>query len=141
MKVQIRRLNSEFLMEAHNEAGNTIQMDNSTAENQQGFSPMQLLLAGIGGCSMIDILMILKKQRQDVQDIHIHVEGQRVEQIPKVFEKIILHYIFFGSVEPEKAQRAIELSLEKYCSVSKMLEKTAQISYTFEVKNSNNLQS
>ncbi|WP_027003210.1 OsmC family protein [Hugenholtzia roseola] len=139
MKIQIQRRNEAFLMEARNENGNTLLMDNAAAyatPNQaQGLSPMQLLLAAIGGCSTIDIISILEKQRQPLVDIQIEIEGARADTIPKVFEKINLHYTLFGNLDPEKVRKAIELSLEKYCSVSKMLEKTAEIAYSFSIKN------
>jgi len=134
MKIQIKRLNDEFLMEAQNETQNTIRIDSSTDGNPQGMSPMQLLLAGIGGCSTIDIISILKKQRQDFQDIQVSIEGNRVDDVPKVFNKIHLHYTVIGNLEADKVQKAIDLSLEKYCSVSKMLERTAQISYSFNIQ-------
>jgi len=134
MKIQIKRLNDEFLMEAQNETQNTIRIDSSADGNPQGMSPMQLLLAGIGGCSTIDIISILKKQRQDFQDIQVSIEGNRVDDVPKVFNKIHLHYTVIGNLEADKVQKAIDLSLEKYCSVSKMLERTAQISYSFNIQ-------
>jgi len=134
MKIQIKRLNDEFLMQAQNETQNTIQMDSSTDGNPQGMSPMQLLLAGIGGCSTIDIISILKKQRQDLHDISISVDGERATEVPKVFTKIHIHYTLIGNLDKDKVQKAIDLSLETYCSVSKMLERTAQISYSFQIQ-------
>ena len=134
MQIHIKRLDENFLMEAKNEHQNTILIDSSAGETPKGMSPMQLLLAGIGACSTIDIISILKKQRQNANSIEIIVNGDRVETIPKVFDKIHIHYILEGDLEEEKVKKAIDLSLEKYCSVSKMLEKTAQIDYTFEVK-------
>jgi putative redox protein len=135
MRITINRLNDEFLMEAQNEHQNSIRMDSSADGNPQGMSPMQLLLAGIGGCSTIDIISILKKQRQDLQDIQIQVDGERAtDEMPKVFRKIHLHYTLKGTLDEDKVKKAIDLSVEKYCSVSKMLEKTATITYSFEIQ-------
>jgi putative redox protein len=95
---------------------------------------MQLLLAGIGGCSTIDILDILKKQRQEVKDIQVSVNATRREnETPSLFKKIHMEYTIHGEVEESKVKRAIDLSLEKYCSVAKILEKTSDISYSFRV--------
>jgi putative redox protein len=134
MKIEIKRLAADFHMEARNETGNRIEMDSSADGTSQGMSPMQLLLAAIGGCSSIDIISILKKQRQPLVDIAMSVEGKRRETPPKVFEEIHVHYTLWGDVEADKVKRAIELSLEKYCSVSQMLEKTATLTYTFSIE-------
>jgi putative redox protein len=137
MQVKIQRLNDAFHLVATNEQANKVEMDASPdiGGKNLGFRPMQMLLAGIGGCSAIDIIDILRKQRQIVDDFEIVVDGERVQnQIPAVFEKIHLHFIITGKVEPEKAERAIKLSMEKYCSVTRMLEKTAQITHSFELK-------
>jgi putative redox protein len=133
MKIEIKRIQEHFLMQAENETHQTILMDSSQG-TPQGMSPMELLLAGIGGCSTIDIISILQKQRQELQDIRITVEGNRADSIPKVFTKINLHYTLIGNLDTEKVQKAIDLSLEKYCSVSRMLEKTAEITYSFQIQ-------
>ncbi|WP_299459139.1 OsmC family protein [uncultured Microscilla sp.] len=136
MKIEIERLNDAFHMEATNERGNKIQLDSSAASggHDLGFSPMQLMLAGIGGCSTIDIVDIMKKQRENLQDIKVTVTAEREkDKTPALFASIHLHYRLFGDVNKEKAQRAVELSMDKYCSVAKILEKTANITYDFEV--------
>jgi putative redox protein len=137
MKISIQRLAAPYLMEASNEAGHTLLMDSGADGNPaQAMTPMQLLLAGIGGCSTVDIVLILQKQRQNVADIQVQVQGERAkDQTPAVFTDIQLHYTLIGdNLEEEKVRRAIDLSIEKYCSVAKMLEKTANISYSFEIK-------
>ncbi|MCG8474874.1 MAG: OsmC family protein [Cytophagales bacterium] len=136
MKVTIDRLDQAFHMQANNENGNQILMDTSVQHggSGKGFSPMQLLLAGAGGCSTIDIVSILKKQRQDLKDIKIEITGDRnPEEVPALFKKIHMHYKVYGNIAEEKVERAISLSLEKYCSVSLMLEKACEISSSFEV--------
>ncbi|MFP4093822.1 MAG: OsmC family protein [Cyclobacteriaceae bacterium] len=137
MQINIRRLNDAFHMEATNEDGVSVYMDSSPELGGQnkGMRPMQLLLAGIGGCSTIDILDILKKQRQEVRDIQVGVNAIRREnETPSLFKSIHMEYTIFGAVEESKVKRAIDLSLEKYCSVAKILEKTSDISYSFQVK-------
>ena len=93
---------------------------------------LSLLL--LGGCSTIDVIDILKKQRQQPIEVNVTVEGERADdQVPKVFTQIKVHFSITGKVKPEKAASAVQLSMEKYCSVIKMLEKTAQITGTYSV--------
>jgi putative redox protein len=119
-------------MEAVNEDGNTISMDGAETigGHKLGFRPMQLLLAGVGGCSAIDVIMILKKQKQEIESFDVEVEGER-EKIEEysLFRDIVIHFKMKGKIDRDKAERAIKLSLEKYCSVSKTLEPTAKITY------------
>ncbi|MGD8427821.1 MAG: OsmC family protein [Balneolaceae bacterium] len=124
-------------MEAQNEEGGIVRMDGSTSIGgiEGGFSPMQLLLAGVGGCSAIDIIGILEKQKQDLQDLKVEVDGDRKKRDTySEFTKIHLKYIFTGDLEERKVERAINLSLDKYCSVSKTLEKTSEITHSYEIK-------
>jgi putative redox protein len=138
MKIRIDRLNDDFHMEATNEEGNTLSMDASPAIGGQhkGMRPTELLLAGVGGCSSIDVLLILKKQKQNVRKFQVEVEGEKekVEEY-SLFRDIVLHFIIDGDVDPVKAEKAIQLSLDRYCSVSKTLEPTAKISYKLTVTN------
>lgn len=138
MKITIDQLKDTH-MEAQNEEGGKIRMDGSTNIGglEGGFSPMQLLLAGIGGCSAIDIIGILKKQKQDLKDLKVEVDGDRQKrETYSEFTTIHLKFIFTGELEPQKVERAINLSLDKYCSVSKTLEKTSAISHSYEIKSS-----
>jgi putative redox protein len=136
MKINIKRLNDNFHMEASNEDGNTIQMDSSPdiGGEGKGMRPMQLLLAAVGGCSAIDVVLILKKQKQVIETFEIEVEGER-EKIEEysLFRDICLHFKFTGKVDLDKAERAVKLSIDKYCSVSKTLEPTAKITYKVTV--------
>ena len=137
MKVNLRRLNDNVLFQAENENGNKFLIDGSAAIGgvNAGFRPMELLLAGIGGCSVMDIISILKKQRQDVRNVEIEVNGEREEGGDvSVFRKISLHFTLTGSIDENKAARAVELGVKKYCSVGRMLEKDAEISYTYAIK-------
>lgn len=134
--ITVKRLNDAVHMEAENEDGATLQMDGSANVGgiNGGFRPMQMLLAAAAGCSTIDIVGILKKQKQNPDDITIKVtaDRQKVDTYSE-FKAIHMHYIFTGDVDEKKAERAIDLSVNKYCSVSKMLEKTAKITTSFEV--------
>lgn len=137
MKITIDQLENTH-MEAANEEGGLIRMDGSTSIGglEGGFSPMQLLLAGVGGCSAIDIIGILNKQRQDLQDLTIEVEGDRQSKEEySEFKNIHITFIFTGNLEESKVERAINLSLDKYCSVSKTLEKATEITHSYEIKN------
>jgi putative redox protein len=136
MKITIDQLEHTH-MEATNEEGGLIRMDGSRSIGglEGGFSPMQLLLAGVGGCSAIDIIGILKKQRQDLQDLIVEVEGDRQSKDEySEFKTIHIKFIFTGDLNKSKVERAINLSLNKYCSVSKTLEKTSEITHSYEIK-------
>lgn len=134
--VEIRRLDDAFHLEATNETGNTLQTDGNPeiGGGNKAFRPMQLLLAALGGCSTIDVLLILKKQRQTVRDIRIRVEGERDDEgVIKLFRHFHLIFEIEGEVEQEKAEKAAALSMEKYCSVAKTLEPTATLSWEVRV--------
>jgi putative redox protein len=136
MKVKLERLNGPYHFQATNEAGQVVEIDSSvkTGGNGAGPGPMQLVLMGLGGCSGIDIVQILTKARQNVDTFNIELDAERAkDEIPAVFTDIHAHYILTGDLEPEKVRRAIDLSLEKYCSVARMLQKTATISYSFSI--------
>ncbi|MCF4101993.1 OsmC family protein [Gillisia sp. M10.2A] len=130
MKINLKRLNNNYHFETKNERGDVVHLDNKSEPDPQGASPMELLLMGIAGCSSIDIVMILKKQQVELEDLQVEVEGTRVDgAIPNVFTGIHLNIFLKGDVSAAKAKRAVDLSLDKYCSVAKMLEKTATITY------------
>ena len=136
MQVKIKRFDSDYGFEATNEAGKTLTLDAGPAigGHGQGFSPMQAVLAAIGGCSGIDIISILKKQKQEIESFEMTVDGTREQgAVPAPFTAIHITYHFKGNVDKDKAQRAADLSIEKYCSVSIMLEKSAKITYEVKV--------
>jgi len=131
MKISLKRINENYLFETVNERGNIVLLDNKSDEEPKGASPMDLLLRGIAGCSSIDIVMILRKQKHELDDLQVEVDGYREDgAIPNVFKKIHLDFILKGDVPAAKVERAVKLSMDKYCSVSKMLEKAAEISYS-----------
>ena len=136
MKIHLKRLNDNYHFETKNERGDIVHLDNKSEPNPQGSSPMELLLMGIAGCSSIDIVMILKNQHIELEDLQMKVEGSRVDgAVPNVFTGIHLNVLLKGDLSASKATRAVELSLEKYCSVAKMLEKTAEITYEIHLNN------
>jgi putative redox protein len=136
IKIELNRLNDGFHFEAQNENGNAVHIDASPeiGGTNQGMRPMQMLLAAMGGCSSIDVVNILKKQKQDLQDIKVTVTGEREEgAVPSLFVKVHAHFKLFGNLDKDKAEKAVALSVDKYCSVAKTLEKTATVTYTTEI--------
>lgn len=130
MKVTIERKNSDYLMEAKGASGVPVFMDHSGAAQVQGASPMELVLMGVGGCSAIDIIDILKKQRQTIDSYKVEVEGVTTpRRAAKPFKSIALNIYLEGAIVAEKALRAAELSFEKYCSVAITLEDVVDIVY------------
>lgn len=114
------------------DSGHQIVMDG--ANPGEGPSPMEMVLMAIGGCSCIDVVSILEKGRQAVTGCKVDIQTERAETAPRVFKKIHLHYVVTGSdLADKQVARAVELSMEKYCSVSLMLEKAVEISYSHEV--------
>ena len=100
-----------------------------------GVRPMELLLLGMGGCTQFDVLLILRKARQEVSDCVVELEAERAAEDPKVFTRIHAHFIISGRRLSEKqVERAIKLSAEKYCSASIMLGATAAITHDFEIR-------
>jgi len=132
MKVFLERVNSDFLFEVENKNGQKVLLDNSSKASGkvEGVSPMELLLMGVAGCSAIDIVSILGKQKINPLSLKMEVNGLRkLEEIPALFYQIDIIIYLEGDIRKEKALRAAKLSYDKYCSVSKMLEKTAKINH------------
>jgi putative redox protein len=104
------------------------------SERTPGPSAMELVLIGLGGCTAYDVVSILEKGREAIEDVTVELDADRAEQPPKVFTRIHLHFVVKGrGLAPAKVERAIALSAEKYCSASAMLAKTAAITHDFEV--------
>ncbi|MEN8214044.1 MAG: OsmC family protein [Pseudomonadota bacterium] len=126
------------LMVGESGSGHAIVMDGSPDHGGRnlGMRPMEMLLMGMGGCTEFDVMMMLRKSRQDVTSCEVQLEAQRADSVPKVFTSIHAHFVIKGSNLSEKhVQRAIALSAEKYCSASLMLEKTARITHDYEIIN------
>ena len=138
MHIELKRIDAPFHFEAVNDSGNTIQFDGSPEIGGQnkGVRPMQSLLMALGGCSAIDVVSILQKQKQPIDDFQISIDGHRQQGAePSLFEQIHIIYKLSGAIEPAKARRAVELSMDKYCSVAKTLEKTATITWEVQLNN------
>lgn len=122
--------------EGRADSGHSVIMDGSPdigGENR-GPRPMEMLLLGLGGCTSIDVMLILGKGRQDVTDCVAHIEAERAAAEPKVFTKIHVHFVVTGrGLDPKRVEKAIQLSAEKYCSASIMLGKTAAMTHDFEI--------
>ncbi len=100
-----------------------------------GIRPMELLLLGMGGCTQFDVLLILRKARQQVTACVVELEAERAAEDPKVFTRIHAHFIVSGrNLKEQQVERAIRLSAKKYCSASIMLGATAEISHDFEIR-------
>ena len=96
--------------------------------------PMELVLAGTGACTAYDVVLILRKSGQDVRNCEVNLHAERAEEAPKVFTKIVFHFVVTGrNLKPNLVDRAIKLSHEKYCSASAMLGKTAELIFTWEI--------
>lgn len=99
-----------------------------------GPSPMELVLIGTGGCSAFDVVHILEKGRQPVEDCVVELDADRAETDPKVFTRIHMHFVVKGrGLDPKRVERAVGLSVEKYCSAAAMMAKTAAVTHDFEV--------
>jgi len=117
-------------------SGHTMVMDGDPAAGGRdlGIRPMETILLGLGGCTAYDVVEILQRSREPVEDCVIDIDAERAETDPKVFTKIRLHYVITGrGLNAKKVERAVNLSAEKYCSASIMLGKTAEITHDIEI--------
>lgn len=137
VNVHLERQEADFHFKATNAEGLSIDIDDGTAYEDgkgHGVGPMQLLMMAIGGCSGVDIVSILQKGRQQIDSFSIDVSGTKPDGVaPSVYETVEVHFILEGSIDAGRVQRAVELSLGKYCSVSRIIEKTAEISYRYTI--------
>lgn len=126
--------NMSFLAETG--SGHMINMDGAPEAGGRNMAarPMELLLAGTGGCTAFDVMLILKKSRQQVTGCEVALKADRASEDPKVFTRIGFHFKISGrGLKPEVVERAIHLSAEKYCSASIMIGKTAKMEHTWEI--------
>ena len=117
-------------------SGHTLYMDadDGSGGHNAGFRPMELLLVGFGGCSGMDVISILRKKRQAVTGLEINVKGIKSDDYPKIYKEVHIEYIVSGnSVEKEAVERAISLSLDKYCSVGATLAKAGKITSSYRI--------
>lgn len=135
MKARVKWVEGMAFM-AESASGHAMVMDGAPdiGGRNLGPRPMEMVLMGAGGCTSIDVVMILQKSRQDVTDCQVELTAERAEDHPKVFTRIHFHFIVKGrKLKPEVVERAINLSAEKYCSATIMLAKTAAITHDYEI--------
>ncbi len=135
MKASVKWLdNMTFVGESG--SGHAVIMDAApeAGGHNLGVRPMEMLLIGTGGCSAIDVMLILKKSRQDVTDCRVELVAERAETDPKVFTKIRMHFVVSGrGLSENHVRRAVDLSAEKYCSASIMLGQVAEVTHSYEI--------
>jgi len=136
MKARIKWIEGAAML-AESGSGHALVMDGppDAGGRNLGVRPMEMLLMGMGGCTLFDVLLILRKARQPVSNCVLELEAERAAEDPKVFTRIHAHFILSGrGLSPKQVERAIRLSAEKYCSASIMLGATAEISHDFEIR-------
>jgi putative redox protein len=129
-------LRDDSIFTGYSSNGYSVPLDTNRASggHDAGFSPMELLLTALGGCTGMDVISILRKKRQDVTGLEIQVEGVRADEHPRVYTQVWVKFIVTGhSVDPAAVERAIELSRDKYCGVSATLQHTATFHYSHEI--------
>ena len=137
MKVRVKWIGHMSLV-AETGSGHSVVMDGPPDHGGRDLAarPMEMVLVGLGGCSTFDVVDILKKSRQSIQGCELEIEANRADLIPAVFTDIHLKFIITGSdLNETQVKRAVELSMEKYCSVVKMLRHSVSITHDFEIKN------
>ncbi len=135
MNTTVRWVN-DMTMVGESASGHAIVMDGpkEAGGNNLGIRPMEMLLLGMGGCTTIDVLSMLKKMREEVRDCRAEISAERADDHPKVFTKIHIHFVVEGvDLDEKKVGKAIGLSADKYCSASIMLGKTAAVTHDFEI--------
>jgi putative redox protein len=138
-RIEIKRVDNSYAMEATDTNGHSLRMDAAEAigGHNSGVRPMQTILMGLGGCGGVDIISILKKQRQEIQDFNMIIEGEREEgKEPSLWKHIHITFRFTGNVDEDKANKACALSIDKYCSVAATLRAAGcRIEWKVEIAN------
>ncbi|HCF48604.1 MAG TPA: OsmC family protein [Gammaproteobacteria bacterium] len=125
-----------MMMVGESASGHAVVMDGpeNLGGKNLGIRPMEMLLLGMGGCTTIDVMSMLKKMREEVRDCRAEISAERADDHPKVFTKIHIHFVVEGvNLDEKKVGKAIGLSADKYCSASIMLGKTAAVTHDFEI--------
>jgi len=135
MEINLIRKSGKFNFEAQNETGFTVELDANPAIGGEGkgFRPMEMLLVGLGGCSGIDMVNILAKQKEDLADIKINIKASRVNAEPAIFEEINIQFNLTGNLNVQKVERALQMTFDKYCSVSNILGRSATINFSYSI--------
>ncbi len=135
MQVRIKWLKRRAF-QAETGSGHTLMMDGPPEHGGQNIAarPMEMVLVGLGGCSAFDVVEILEKSRQKVKDCQIEIDAERADEVPAVFTKIHMHFMIAGEKLNEKhVKRAVELSVDKYCSVAKMMRPNVVITFDYKL--------
>jgi putative redox protein len=143
MKARIKWIQDVMFL-GESGSGHAVVMDGAPESGGRnlGVRPMEMLLLGLGGCSAFDVVMILKRGRQAIDDCVVELQAERAETDPKVFTRINMHYVVTGrELERNKVERAVQLSAEMYCSASAILAKTAQITHSIDIIDGTSTQS
>lgn len=132
MKITLKRAGAAAF-EATSDDGLQLRLDGPPALGGEGtgMRPMQLVLVGLAGCSAMDVIHILRKQSQPLEDLEIEVDGHRADAVPAVFDRVVLTFTASGELDPRKLARAVQLSVDKYCSVAAMLK---EVDITFRIR-------
>ena len=131
MKARIKWV-QDVMFVGESGSGHSVVMDGApdSGGRNLGVRPMEMLLIGLGGCSAFDVVMILKRGREQVTDCVVELDGERAATDPKVYTKVTMRYIVTGrNLDPQKVERAVKLSEEKYCSASAMFRHTAELAH------------
>lgn len=136
MEINLIRKSGKFNFEATNASGMSVELDakQEIGGEGKGFRPMEMLLVGLGGCSGIDMVNVLTKQKEPLADIKIAIKATRkTEEMPPIFDVINIHFDLFGELNEQKVERALNLTFEKYCSVSNILGRSATIHFSYNI--------
>ena len=138
MEINLIRKSGKFNFEAENSGGFKVELD-AKAEiggEGKGFRPMEMLLIGLGGCSGIDMVNVLTKQKEPLDDIKISINATRKdEEMPPIFDVINIRFDLKGDLNTQKVERALALTFDKYCSVSNILGRSATLNFTYTINN------
>ena len=138
MEINLIRKSGKFNFEATNDNGFKVALDAKPAIGGEGkgFRPMEMLLIGLGGCSGIDIVNVLTKQKEPLVDVKINIKATRKdEEMPPIFDVIDINFELYGDLSIPKVERALLMTFEKYCSVSNILSKSATINFSYTIHN------
>ncbi len=137
IKAQVR-LTREMEFTGTASSGHSLIMDadDESGGHNRGFRPSELLLVGFGGCTGMDVISILRKKRQEVTGLEMNIQGEKTDSYPKIYKAVHIEYVITGkNIQKEAVERAIELSLTKYCSVGATLAKAGTITHSYRIVN------
>jgi putative redox protein len=136
MEINLIRKSGKFNFEAENSGGHTVELDAKPeiGGEGKGFRPMEMLLIGLGGCSGIDMVNVLNKQKEPLDDVKIKIKASRkTAEMSPIFDVIDIHFELYGALNVQKVERALALTFDKYCSVSNILGRSATINFSYTI--------